>query len=132
MEVTSVDQGNTLLSWGINPSTADMHYMHQVRGVATEYELGLTPYNKASMYVGSCNIDSVLPAWSFSKLFEMLPCLETHCRVDHPMLHKLAHGDYCAYWINYKYKRIHTDFCKSPVEAAISMIKLLINRGYHV
>jgi hypothetical protein len=120
---TSIAQSNTLLSWGISKYTADMFWL--VTSKPHLHILGdedLSNYDRWENY----------PAWSFPKLFAMLPCLETKCRVDHPMLHKLEHGNSCVYWINYKYKRIHTDFCKSPIEAVVSMIKLLINKGYRI
>lgn len=53
--------------------SADMHYCLEQRGVATEYEIGVTKFNYAKRFKGKCNIVDVQPAWSLAALLELLP-----------------------------------------------------------
>lgn len=53
--------------------SADMHYCLEQRDVATEYEIGITPFIKAKRFEGKCNIVDVQPAWSLAALLSVLP-----------------------------------------------------------
>lgn len=69
---TSIEQSKILAK--ILPlETADMHYCLEKRDVATDYEIGVTPFIKVKRFEGKGNIVNIQPAWSLTALLGVLP-----------------------------------------------------------
>lgn len=91
--------------------SADMHYCLEERGVATGYEIGITPFIKVKEYKGKCNVTDVQPAWSLAALIGVLP---------RSSLHQTKDGEwYCNAEPNRLYFSRHYD---NPVDACYEMI----------
>lgn len=117
---TTISQSDELLSLGVEPKTADMHYVSQMRDVPTSYELGLTDYTSAQKWIGTNNVVEVKPAWSLSALLNMIPLIEG----DSPMLMKTVHGDW---WIYCRRLDFDSNSYEDPIDAVYEFVCWLKN-----
>jgi len=110
---TTIEQSRKLAE--ILPlESADMHYCLEQRGVATEYEIGVTNFNYAKRFKGICNIADVQPAWSLAALLGVIP--------DYT-LQKIGKDVFVVYETGTAV--IGTNDYDNPIDACVAMIEKL-------
>lgn len=109
---TSLEQSKKLAKI-LPPESADMHYCLEQRGVATEYEIGVTKFNYAKRFKGKCNIVDVQPAWSLASLFGILPEKYTELIKEGGMYRIIIKDSYM------------TCLFENPVDACVAMVEKL-------
>ena len=121
---TTIEQSRKLAE--ILPlESADMHYCLEQRGVATEYEIGVTNFNYAKRFKGICNIADIQPAWSLAALLEQFPY--ELCDDDGNSLYLGINKSDDVYQLEYTdpngdFESIETDWCEHFVDACYEMV----------
>jgi len=113
---TTIEQSKKLLSLGLDPSTADMHYREWKR--ATK-DIRIAHVGKA--------LKEDLPAWSLTALLELMPC---------PII---LNGNFAYPIVNLFSKSItydvgmaeyHIEKGYDLIDAAVKLVIWLIEQGY--
>lgn len=75
MIATTIEQSYKLLEAGLSPESADMHYSSrkQEQDANGEWKIVL-----GDLCVGKCETENDLPAWSYTKLYDILYNTTTH------------------------------------------------------
>ena len=132
---TTKEQSQRLLSLGLQPKTADMYLEKSSLPEAGEYYIhALTrDINAGNWFSARMNRD-IIPAWSLSRLLEMMPNEipdpKPGFKSHHPELIKYEDGynfSVCRYTVDCF---AGTPIENSPFDSCVSMIKWLIAKGY--
>ena len=118
---TNKEQSARLLEAGVRPETADMYL--------DEFELPVAfEYGRVEKHVGQ---DMAFPAWSLSKLIDMLPA--TISQRNRPDLSLEITKDSVYWFIQYTelgYDCKHEVMKKNVLDAVVNMIEWLIKEGH--
>ena len=118
---TNKEQSSRLLEAGVRPETADMYL--------DEFELPVAfEYRRIEGHVGQ---DMAFPAWSLSKLINMLPA--TISQRNRPDLSLEITKDSVYWFIQYTelgYDCKHEVMEKNVLDAVVNMIEWLIKEGH--
>lgn len=118
---TNKSQSSRLLEAGVRPESADMYLDEFYLPVAFEYR----------RIVGHMDQDKICPAWSLSKLIEMLPA--TISQRNRPDLSLEITKDSVYWFIQYAelgYDCKHEVMEENVLDAVVNMIEWLIKEGY--
>lgn len=118
---TNKEQSHRLLEAGVNPKTADMYLDEFECPVAFEYR-------RIEGHVGQ---DMAFPAWSLSKMIEMLPA--TISQRNRPYLSLGITKDHEYWFIQYAelgYDCKHEVMRENVLDAVVNMIEWLIKEGH--
>lgn len=118
---TNKSQSSRLLEAGVRPDTADMYL--------DEFELPVAfEYRRIEGHVGQ---DMAFPAWSLSKMIEMLPA--TISQRNRPYLSLEITKDHEYWFIQYAelgYDCKHEVMRENVLDAVVNMIEWLIKEGH--
>ena len=118
---TTKQQSSRLLEAGVRPDTADMYL--------DEFELPVAfEYRRIEGHVGQ---DMAFPAWSLSKMIEMLPA--TISQRNRPYLSLEITKDHEYWFIQYAelgYDCKHEVMRENVLDAVVNMIEWLIKEGH--
>lgn len=121
---TTIEQSKRLLSLWVDPYTADFRYEHGLDG--KYYAYAIQPYNNL------LKKDDVIPAWSLSKLLDMIPeSVEDPNGGNpfHPELIKKKDG----YVLSIRRREhdclVGTYIEQDPIECCVCIIEWLIKNG---
>lgn len=118
---TNKEQSSRLLEAGVRPGTADMYL--------DEFELPVAfEYRRIERHVGQ---DMAFPAWSLSKMIEMLPA--TISQRNRPYLSLGITKDHEYWFIQYAelgYDCKHEVMRENVLDAVVNMIEWLIKEGH--
>lgn len=133
---TTREQSQRLITLGLKPETADMHYseMPTIDAITDEVCNGINNDETESVLMPGRGFYTSFPAWSLSRLIEMLPSEIPDPRPGydphHPELIKHESG------YNLSIRRYTADCLvgphieNDPIECCISMIEWLIQKGH--
>lgn len=138
MTYTTVEQSHNLIKWGLDPKTADMRYIKQLKtlegGVKLPYEYSFK-YDKYPVFVDKeeqIHESESLPCWSLEVLWQIMPKVNGEFPQFLKVITKRDNKEgYLVYFEdNEHHKNFNSGVQPTAIEAAIQMIKLLLNYGY--
>ena len=118
---TTVDQSRKLKELGLDPNTADMYW---VDAGGNQFYLGIGKHAAIQHNLFSYRHGHIIPAWSLSASLESMPILIIE--PSNPLL--LSPANHVSWAIEYT-----TDISSAgdtPIDAAYSMVCMLIEKGY--
>lgn len=131
---TTKEQSLRLLSLGLNPGTADMYLEKSPLPEAGEYYIHvLTKDIDADDWFSARMNRDIIPAWSLSRLLEMIPVDIKDETPNFPPYHTELIKFSIGYMISvrrYTECLVGTHIEESPIECCVSMIGWLIKNGY--
>lgn len=128
---TTIEQSKKLLKLGLNPESADMHYLFEnyITQPIIKIEVG---YNKDEEE--ACLEDDFaseyIPCWSLGALLEVMPehiFSEDRIKNYTPVLHI---GEKNVVWYQHMNEFLHIEHADTPIEAAYSTVVWLLENGY--